>query len=521
MHLGELIPRNARRAPDKLAVVSGATRLTYRVLNDRINRLANALLQLGLGRGDRVAMLADNGHQYLETNAAAAKAGLCIVPLNTRYKGREITGILDNVEPKVLIFGEAYREIVAAHRAAWTSVEHFVTLGGRMDGAADYEQLLAAAPASEPVIDVREDDLFSILFTSGTTGLPKGIMLSHRNLLANCGNILAGFDIDSRSIALNSLPMFFSASINCTVWPHLYVGGTLVLVEKFNPRAILETIQRERITFTQVVPTMLITLLEFPDVRQYDLSSLKTLAYGSAPMPVKRLREAVDLVGNVFVQGYGLSETTCICTTLSKEDHVVGEDATKARRLASCGRESLNVHLRVVREDGTEAAAGEVGEIIVRGDHVMLGYWRAPEATAQAIRGGWLYSGDLGHRDGDGYLYIVDRKKDIIISGGINISSKEVEEVLFMHPAVLEAAAIGVPDEKWGEAVRAVVVLRPGFDASEQEIVDFGKQYLADFKKPRSVVFIDQLPRNPNGKVQKTILRARYGNPAGQPASTT
>src|SRR6266545_2720732 len=291
MHLGELIPRNARRAPDKLAVVSGATRLTYRVLNDRINRLANALLQLGLGRGDRVAMLADNGHQYLETNAAAAKAGLCIVPLNTRYKGREITGILDNVEPKVLIFGEAYREIVAAHRAAWTSVEHFVTLGGRMDRAADYEQLLAAAPASEPVIDVREDDLFSILFTSGTTGLPKGIMLSHRNLLANCGNILAGFDIDSRSIALNSLPMFFSASINCTVWPHLYVGGTLVLVEKFNPRAILETIQRERITFTQVVPTMLITLLEFPDVRQYDLSSLKTLAYGSAPMPVKRLRE--------------------------------------------------------------------------------------------------------------------------------------------------------------------------------------------------------------------------------------
>ncbi|MDO8476186.1 MAG: long-chain-fatty-acid--CoA ligase [Candidatus Rokubacteria bacterium] len=511
MNLGELITRNARRTPETTAVVFGDVRLTYREFNERVNRLSNALFGLGLRQGDRFAILADNCHQYLEANGAAAKTGIGIAPLNIRFKGRELTEVIESVEPTLLIFGPRYRDLVEAHRSEWKSVVHYVDLHGASPVGRPYEDLLRGGSATEPAVEVPETALFSILFTSGTTGLPKGIMLSHRNLLINCVNVMHAYGVDERSINLNFLPMFFSASINCTIWPHLYAGATNVILEKFSPQVVLGTIQAERATYMEVVPTMIISLLQFPDIRKYDLSSLKTVVYGSAPMPVNRLREAIEVFGDVFAQIYGLTEATCVSTVLRKDEHLVGEDEKKIRRLASCGREGLNVHLRVVREDGTDCEAGEVGELIIRGDHVMLGYWRSPEATAQAIRNGWLHSGDLVTRDEDGYVYIVDRKKDIIISGGINISSKEVEDIVYMHPAVLEAAVIGVPDEKWGESVRVVVALKEGVKASEQEIVDFCAQHLAGYKKPRSVMFIDALPRNPTGKVQKLALREKYG----------
>ena len=436
----------------------------------------------------------------MEAYLAAAKGGFALVPINYRLIGREVAYIINNSEPITLIYEEEYQGLVKITSSDISSVKNFIPMSR-------YEELISKSPAHEPEVLISEEDIVCIMYTSGTTGLPKGAVMTHKNWLSHTVNMVLELNISSEDVTLNVTPFFHVA----TIWPmltHLYMGGTNVILSRFEPKAVLETLERERITTCNLVPTMIIQMLECSDINRYDLSSIRWLGYGASPMPVEVLRRAIAIFGKKLVQVYGLTEACPLLTLLPAEEHIL--EGPKARRLTSCGREIINVEVRVVDEGGKDVAPGRVGEIIARGDIIIKGYWRMPEETASTIRDGWLYTGDLATVDEEGYIYIVDRKKDIIISGGENISSREVEEALYSHPAVLEAAVIGVPDKVLGEAVKAVVVLKEGVRATEAEIIEHCKGRLAGYKRPRSVDFVESLPKSAAGKILKRELRERY-----------
>jgi long-chain acyl-CoA synthetase len=354
-----------------------------------------------------------------------------------------------------------------------------------------------------------EDDMVHLYYTSGTTGRPKGVMLSQRNVMANAYHALITLRFTEADVWIHAAPMFHLADA-WACWTATWLGNRHVFLREFSPQGYLELVQRERVTVSLIVPTMINFIVNHPDVGAYDVRSLRLIAFGASPMPVDRLRAAMQTLGCRFSQLYGMTETAPFATQLLPEEMVTEGDERLVRRLASCGREIPGVSVRVVREDDTDVAPGEVGEIVMRGPNVMLGYWRQPEATAEALRGGWMRSGDLATVDEEGYITIVDRKKDMIISGGENIYSTEVENALYRHPAVLEAAVIGVPDERWGERVHAVVVLKPGHRVEGTQLADFCRQFIAGYKIPRSVEFVDALPKTGSGKIQKAELRERY-----------
>ncbi len=506
MVIGELFTRNARRDPTGEALVYKETRLNFRQLNERVNRLTHALQSLGLKRQDGVALIADNCHQFIEVIGACAKGGFVLASLSTKLKD-ELTHMVGNAGPRVVIAGPDYVKKV---RPDWNFVEKIITLGKGTEGALGYEEFIARFSGDEPRSEVEEGDVLFLYYTSGTTSLPKGVALTHKGILANIVNLVINFRMETGSKNVVVHPLFFTAPVNCTILPMLYLGCPTVILDGFDPESFLSTVEKERISIVIVVPTMVVRLLDYPQIDRYDVSSLRTILYGSASMPVSRLKEALQRFGPIFAQGYGLTETACAVTSLRPEEHVLEGPPEVVRRLASCGRETINSHVRVVRPDGTDVAGDgqEVGEIIIKGDNLMKGYWNMPDITAETIRDGWLYSGDLATKDEAGYIYIVDRKKDMIISGAINIFPREIEEVLYRHPAVYEAAVIGVPDEEWGEKVTAVVVLKGGHKASEAELIDYCKEHLATYKKPKSVIFAESLPKTPTGKILKReILR--------------
>lgn len=507
MTLADLLRRAAENVPRKTAAIYREYRLSYEALHERTNRLANALLRLDLAKGDRLAVLIDNSHYAYEVIMGAAKAGIVLVPLNYMLKGRELSSIIRHAEAKALIIGDNHRPKVDVIRHELPSVKEWIVIGEGHEGVREYEALIRAGSSADPPTPLGEDDLFALLYTSGTTGLPKGTMLTHRNILSNVENAIREYRIDEESVGFTVLPYFVGATLNCIHFPCLSQGGTMVF-ERFSPRRFFEVIQEEGVTHVQVVPTMLIRLLESGDLRSFRWDSLKTFGYGSAPMPVDRLKQALQVFGPILLQIYGLTETTAMSTCLQKESHLV--EGEGSRRLASCGRPVEGVEVKVVNDQGREVTPGEVGEIIIRGPTVMKGYWNLPDVTAESIREGWFYSGDLATVDEEGYLYITDRKKDMIISGGLNIYPKEIEEVLYTHPAVLECAVIGVPDKEWGEAVMAVIALKPGMEASPEELIEHCRCHLAGYKKPRSVVFVEEIPRNPSGKILKRLLRERF-----------
>lgn len=509
MVLGEILDRNARRYPDKTALVFEGRSYTYAQLNQRVNRLANGLLSLGAQKGDRVAVLAQNCSEYAEVYCAAARGGLVTAPVNWRFVERELVKVLNFVEPHTLIVEAEFAQTVETIRSQVPCLKSIICFGGPWPGMEDYESLIARSPAQAPSVQVGLDDLACLIHTSGTTGVPKEVMWTHRNWLAGAVDIIMEMEVVHRDIGLNVVPAFHIAF----AWPmlvYLYRGCTQVVMRRFDPPAVLDTIERERITSTIWVPTMVISLLEEPDLEKRDLSSLRLIMYGASPMPVLVLERAIRVFGPVFMQVYGLSEQSGALTRLRREEHLLEGTEAERRRLGSCGQEMLSDWVRVVDDQGRDVAPGQVGEIIARGPNVMKGYWREPGYTAQALRDGWLYTGDLATVDEDGYVYIVDRKKDIIISGGENISSREVEEAIYTHPAVLECAVIGVPDAKWGEAVAALVVLKPGQTATEEEIIQVCQENLARYKRPRLVFFLESLPRTPMGKVMKDALREQY-----------
>lgn len=509
MLLRDLVERNAQRYPDKIAIIFEGQRLTYLEFRDRVTGLARALLHLGLKPGDRVAILLENCHQYGEMYFAIPSAGMVAVPLNYRLSGRELAYILNHSEAKVLLVGSEYLAVAESIRGTLPHLRRLICVDGPA-GERQYEDLLKGKPDGDIDPQVREGDVACLMYTSGTTGVPKGAMLTHRNLLEASVNIVFSFHyIERGDITLVFAPLYHVAA-SSIMRAYAYMGATSVFMRSFDPAAVLETIQRERVTAFWAAPTMINMLLQVSNLRDYDLSSLRLISYAAAPMPVQLLKRAMEAFKVPFVQCFGMTETSPSGTVLSWEDHIVDEKGHGAQRLLSIGKEMLNVQVRVIREDGSQVDPGEVGEIVIKGDTVMMGYWKMPRETAEVLKEGWYYTGDLGTTDEDGYFYIVDRKKDMIISGGENIYSREVEEALYAHPAVLEAAVIGVPDDLWGESVKAIVVLKPGCTATEAELIEHCKAGLASYKKPKSVSFLEALPKNASGKTLKTLLREKY-----------
>ncbi len=509
--LGELIARNARKFPDKEAVVFGDTRLTYREFNARINRLAHAFIDMGIGHGDKVAILMFNCHQYLECYFALGKIGAVAVPLNFRLHPDEIVYITNNADAIAMVVGEQFVDTMRGIQRELPLVKQYVSVTATpVEGMAHYETLIRKYPDDEPLVLVDEEDPAFIMYTAGTTGRPKGAVLTHQSQVIMW--MLVGIQVISEPGAGNvwdwricSPPPIFHLASFGTCQEGLLLGATVVLpTEVFNPQEIMEIIEREKTDYILLIPAMASFLLQLPDLGKYDASSLKVWGSGGAVLPTQTRKAMLERFPGLMVYDcFGQTETGAVVCALRPSE--------AERKVASVGRPLPFVEVRVVDDEDRDVPIGEVGEAVYQGPNIMKEYYKNPEATARAMRNGWFHSGDLVRQDEEGYIYVVDRKTDMIVSGGENIYPAEVEEVLYQHPKILEAAVIGVYDEQWGEAVKAVVVPKPGETLTEEEVIDFCKQHLASYKKPSSVDFIDALPRNPAMKVLKRVLRERYG----------
>jgi long-chain acyl-CoA synthetase len=496
--------------PDKIAIKFEGQEMTFRQVNERINRLANGLIALGLKRGDRVAALLYNSHRAIETRFALMKAGLCMVPINIRQTEEENSYITNHSESNTVILDDEYLPKWERMKGQCPIVHTVIVAEESPASGLSYEELIRSASPGEPEVMVSLDDLERIAYTSGTTGRPKGVMKTIGNDLARLRNDFLNQDYltSSRDIMLNVAPLTHAARE--LFRKHYLKGACNLIFRRFDEEEILETIQRERVTAAMFVPTMIVRLVLHPRVRDYDLSSLQRIYYGTAPIAAEKLRLACDLFGNILRQSYGLTEATQPVFLLFPEDLAIPDAEKRARRLTSAGRPALGIEVRIVNEWCGDVAQGEAGEILIRGENVMKGYWRDPEATKEVLRDGWFFTGDVAKRDEDGFIYIVDRKKEMIISGGFNIYPREVEQAVESHPAVAEAAVIGIPDETWGEAVKALVVLKPNGIATADEIIELCRTKIASYKKPHSVEFVELLPKNFQGKVMRRALRDQY-----------
>ncbi len=509
--LGEVVARDARKFPDKEALIYGNVRLTYRQFNARVNRLAHALTDIGTNKGSKVAILAFNCNEFMEAYFALAKIGGVAVPLNFRLHPEELKYIVDNSDAEAFMMGEPFVETVKAMRKDLPKVKTYVSFTEKLvRGMKHYETWIGKYPDDEPLVLVEEDDPAFIMYTAGTTGRPKGAVITQKNEVLMCMlevMFLAGEpgipDV-SQSIAFVAPPVFHLAAFGFTQIG-FFLGATLVLpTEVFNPAYIMETIQKEKVTAILLIPGMANFLLLLPDLDKYDTSSLEIWISGAAVLPTETRRQIKKHFRNVKIfDMFGQTEMSPAVSGLRPSE--------SEGRETSVGKALPFIEIRVVDDNDNDVPAGVVGEAIYRGPTIMKEYYKNPEATREAMRGGWFHSGDLVRRDKDGYIYVVDRKKDMIISGGENIYPAEIEEVLYTHPKVLECAVLGVHDEKWGESVKAVVVCKPGEQMTQEEVIEYCKQHLASYKKPRSVDFMDALPRSPMGKVLKRVLREQYG----------
>lgn len=514
---GSLLSKNAQVLGRETALIFEgfglAVRLTWRQMNARACRFANALRRLGVKRGDRVALFARNSHQWVEALFGLAKIGAVAVTVNYRLTAPEVEYIVRDASARLIVCGALEAEIAATVANAVESVQWLVGINGATgSGLEAYETLLMESSEDEPPLEspLHFDEPALLLYTSGTTGFPKGAIYTHGSLLV--GMFVHVHAIGSRRTHRVMLPSpLYSAAGIAGIFCAVFVGSTIALLN-FDATTALATLQRERITFTNLVPTTIQMLLARPDLGAYDLSSLEVLLYGGSPIPEAVLRDALKKLPNCsFRQTFAATETGCSGTVLEPREHRAAlENSALVQRLLSCGRPQIGVDVQIFGPDGSALPPGEVGEIGVRTEANMLGYWNNPTATAQAIRDGWVFTGDLARQDEDGYFYLVDRKNDLIVSGALNVYPSEVERVLQTHPAVYECAVIGVPSAQWGEAVKAIVVVRPGLTLTEAELLAHCEGQLAGFKKPKSVEFTDKLPRNLTGKILRRALREPY-----------
>jgi acyl-CoA synthetase (AMP-forming)/AMP-acid ligase II len=514
IHLGELLWKAWRAYPEKKAVRCPQGSFTYREFAERVFRLARYLKDQGLDSGGKVALLHYNCHIFLEAYFAAALIGAVLVPLNVRLSRKDIQFILEDSESRLVIAQSDFSEKISTPEDGsrpgptllWTCFKE----GARPPGGEDYESVISRFPGS-PVDSWGPGDgtCAQIYYTSGTTGRPKGVMLSHGNCYLHALGTIAELNLKDSDVWIHVAPLFHLADAWAT-WAVTWVGGTHVLVRDFDPKTVLETMVREKVTLTNMIPTMLIMLINHPDFPSYAFPDLRVLLSGGAPIAPEVVRKIMQGFGCDYIQTYGMTETSPYLTLSILKEHLTRlSPEQQFEYKAKTGREFIGVSLKVVRDNGEEVAPDEkeVGEIIVKGGTITSGYWGLPEETRKAFKDGWLYTGDLAVIDREGYITIVDRKKDMILTGGENVYSTEVENVLYQHPAILEAAVFGIPDPKWGEAVHAAVVLKAGEKATAEEIIGFCKENLAHYKAPKAVSFLDQLPRTGSGKIFKKGLR--------------
>lgn len=509
MNQGRFITRNARYWPDQPAILFNGQVTTFRELDERSSRLANALLALGAKKGDRIGVQAWNRPELIELECALYKAGLVKVAVNARLSPAEVVDTITNAQPVIMIAGPGHVASVAGLAAGFTTVRHFIAFGAGHEGFLDYESLLREAPDENPDVEMCADDLAVLHYTSGSTGKLKAAMQTVGNRMASLRKVVMGrLRAGPGDVLALAGPITHASGM--FIQPFLFQGGTILLHERFEPESFLASIEKHRVTACFLVPTMINMLIAHPRARDYDLTSLRQVTYGSAPMAPSRIREAWQLLGPVLSQGYGAGETTGGLVTLTTADHRDAIEGGQEELLSSCGRAFGESELKLVNDDGDEVGPDEVGEIVIRGADVFAGYWREPELSAAAVKDGWLHTGDLARMDARGFLYIVDRKKEMIISGGFNVYPSEIEQAMYRHPAVYEVCVVGVPDPIWGEAVKAVVVVREGHAATEAELIEHCRTLLADFKKPRSVEFASELPKNANGKLSRKEVKERY-----------
>lgn len=508
MNVGLLVTRSARRYPTHAAAVDDRRTVTYAELEETTDRLANALVaRFGVETGDRVALLCGNRAEVLEVLCGVAKSGGVYVGLNFRLDWNDLSSILENAEPRLLLVEDAFRELGA--RVA--DVLGIPVVGLDDPGPEGFRAVLAQAAHTAPprLHQITPTDDFCIVYTSGTTGRPKGVWFDHRAVIQHATVACLEYEIDHDSRYLLVLP--HNSSVNITLLPCLMRGATVRFSDSrgFDGGRFVQETTEAAATHSYLVPTMLFRLLDEARGSAVRLPSVRTLGYGAAPIPPDRVREMVERFGPVFNQLYGMAEVASIGTMLRKEDHLLALEGDE-RILASCGQPSYALDVRVVDPSGADVAPSERGEVVFSGPYTMKGYFRDPERTAETLRDGWVHSGDVAQVDDRGYLYIVDRMKDLIIRGGYNISPSEIENHLFAHSAVLEAAVVGMPDEEWGESVVAFVALRPGQEATEQELRSWCTSAgLAAIKTPERVVVLDTLPKNAIGKISKNDLRKR------------
>jgi len=504
--IGDIPRAHAKRRADRTAIHFEGRRIAFGELDRRANQVANGLTAEGLRPQARIAILSKNAPAFFELWFGAAKADMVLVPVNFRLAPPEVAYVIDDAGAEVLFVGADFYPVIEKVAHELKSVRRIVALDGPHGGWTTYGDWLAPQSANDPALPIAPERCAIQMYTSGTTGHPKGAQLSHANLLT----LLPG--------ALRELGHWHDGDVSLVCMPLFHIGGSgwaligfyrgidTVLMRDPDPAAILRLIPEHRITKVFMVPALLLFLLQNPHCRTTDFSSLELIVYGASPAPVDLVRNAIKVFGCGLAQVYGLTETTGAITYLPPEDH----DEKTPQRLKSCGKPMGGIEIRIVDANGKDVAIGDVGEIVTRSPQNMMGYWRSPEATERALRGGWFHTGDAGYLDADGYVYIYDRVKDMIISGGENIYPAEVESVLFSHPAVADVAVIGIPDDIWGESVKAMIVKKPGADVTPDELIRFARERIAKFKVPRSIDFVEALPRTPTGKILKRELRKPF-----------
>ncbi|MBA7483356.1 Long-chain-fatty-acid--CoA ligase FadD13 [subsurface metagenome] len=524
MIITEFLDLSALLVPERIAIVFEGERYSYAQLRERVNRLADSLNRLGLEKGERVAIFDVNCNEYVEACFATAKLGAIFTPLNFRVRQEELTYLVSKAEAKILFLGSRYAEMVNGVRPQLPSVKHFITIDGKYDKMISYDELIASgSPEEKTFAEIKDEDITMLMFTAGTTGFPKGVPQDHN---AYSSYVLTSVNPpDPEAPAETNLlcmPFYHVAGMQ-GLMAGIYGARTLALMRQFDDKEWFETVQREKVTRAMVVPTMLKRIVENPDFDKYDLSSIRVITYGAAACPYEVLKRTIErFPGRALINAFGGTETSSTIAALRAEDQIITGKETeqerekKLKRLAtSIGLPLDDVEIQVRDEEGQALPADNMGEIVVRSTRIMKGYWRDEEKTKKAFTpDGWYRTGDMGYMDEEGYIYLSGRADDLIVRGGENIGPDEVESTLYSHPKVEEAAVIGVPDVEWGQQVRAIVRLKQGEQATEQEIIDFCRQRLAGFKRPTSVVFVkEELPKTSTGKVLRRVLREKYRQP--------
>jgi len=503
MNVGQILTITSNKFPKRIAAVFENERLTYQEFNERVNRFAHFLLRMGLTRGEKVGVLLFNSIPLVEIFFASAKTGGVFTPINFRFTAEEVFYILDHSDARFFIYGEEFSELVEKIRSRLTKVKFYFSVGDSLPlSILNYEACLRESLPQEPEIPLSEADECQLMYTSGTTGKPKGALLTHGNLLWNLFNTILGREEKEGETSLVIGPLYHTAALNNHFLTRVAMAGTSILVRHFDPDKVMKIIEEEKVTVISGAPAVYHLMLSLPEGR-YDTRSITKCTTGASILPNETKEKLVKLFPNLsgIYDVYGCTEATPSIAILKAKDSL--------KKRECVGPPVFFIEVRVVDDQDRDPPVGEVGELICRGPNVMKGYYKDEEATREALRGGWLHTGDIGRTDEEGFIYIVDRKKDMIVSGGENIYPREIEEILYSHPKIEDAAIIGVPDPLWGESVKAVIVLKKGATMSEEEVIEYCKSHLASYKKPKSVEFMENLPRNPSGKVLKTVLRKR------------